>query len=84
MGKNKFKSETLEVTETSTKRPSTPDPETSKPAPQFNGPTITLNNIDVKSGGVITVKCLDDKVPLGRIQIIQVQAGDTTYTYRRV
>lgn len=62
-----------------------PDPnDIEPPKPKFNGPLIVLKNIDVKAGGVVSVHCLDSKVPLNQIQIIQVKAGDATYVYRRI
>lgn len=90
--KSKTKSETLEITTQltvadppSTERPETPEPESTKPIPpKFTGPLIAFRNLDVKSGGVISVHCLDNKVPLGKIQIIQIKAGDATYVYRRI
>jgi len=58
--------------------------EAPKPEPKYNGPAIIFKNLDVKSGGVVTIKCIDDKVPLGKIQILQITAGDATYVYKRI
>lgn len=90
MGRKKetvTKSETLESTSQlavadppTTPRPKTPEPKTT----QFAGPLIAFRNIDLKSGGVVKVQCLDNKVPLGKIQIIQITAGDATYVYKRI
>ena len=52
--------------------------------PKFTGPLIAFRNIDVKAGGIVSVQCLDDRVPLGKIQMIEIKAGDATYVYRRV
>lgn len=93
MGKRKTKSETLDDSthETTASEGSetvsveSPQPEESpKPAPKFNGPIISFKNIDVKGGGVVSVTCLDNKVPLGKIQIIAIKGADATYVYRRV
>lgn len=94
MGKKKAKSETLDNSETKTFKfesgssldsalAETPKPKPA-PTPKFNGPTITLKDIDVKGGGIISVTCLDDKVPLGKIQIIEIKAGNSRYVYRRI
>ncbi|KKN76214.1 hypothetical protein LCGC14_0372400 [marine sediment metagenome] len=96
MGKKKTGSKTLESSTTeSTSTEPIPDPNDAEPpkpaespkpksAPKFNGPTIILKDIDVKGGGVVSVTCLDNKVPVGKIQIIAIKAGDATYVYRRV
>jgi len=62
-----------------------PEPsESPKPTPKFNGPTISFKNVDVKGGGVVSVTCIDNKVPLNKIQIIEIKTGDTRYVYRRI
>ncbi len=48
------------------------------------GPTIVFKDIDVKSGGIVTVTCIDKKVPLNTIQILEIEAGGVKYTYRRI
>lgn len=87
MGKkeSKSKSKTLDSELTSTESTSTVE-ESPKPTPKptFNGPLIELKNIDVKAGGVVSVTCLDDKVPLGKIQYIQIKTRDASYVYRRI
>lgn len=54
-----------------------------KPAPKFNGPTVTFKNIQLKDG-IVGVTCLDTKCPLSQIQMIAIKAGDATYVYRRI
>lgn len=90
MGK-KSKSQTLETSSTESKvietagiPESMKQPEAESPKPKFNGPTITFKDIDVKGGGVVSVTCLDDKVPLGKIQIIHIKTADAAYVYRRI
>jgi len=91
MTKKKSNSETLDSstqsTSTEVQTPetvTTPEPKVEAPKPKFTGPLIAFRNIEVKAGGVVSVQCLDDKVPLGKIQIIQIQTVDATYVYRRV
>jgi len=76
-------SEPMKVPETE-KPQEEPIPEPLKPKPKFTGPLIAFRNINVKAGGVVSVHCLDNKVPLPQIQIIQIKAGDAIYVYRRI
>jgi len=81
MGKHDTKSTTLETSSTPEPKVEEPKP---TPKPKFTGPLIAFRNIEIKSGGVVSVQCLDGRVPMGKIQIIEIKAGDATYVYRRV
>lgn len=87
MGKKDKKSKTLDTTKSSETESLHLDSglaESPKPTLKFTGPLIIFKNIEIKSGGVVSVRCIDDKVPLGKIQIIQIKGGDTVSVYRRV
>ncbi len=46
--------------------------------------TIKFTNLEVKDGGIYTIKCTDEKTPLNKIQVLEIEVGQVKHIYKRI